>query len=294
MFQNIYLTAILLLLRGDFTTSFTATTNLHVHHGTTRPGSCSTTTITRTRTTSLQASALILQNKGGGHGELGYHIAKKLLSVKDNKIDSITIVQDDSCKDAQEPFKSYSTDLPTVNVIKAKLSDETMTSTDLQTLVGEGAKFDYVWDNVSKEPLGAGMACVDCAKAWNVELYVYVSSAGVYQPTADTVYPMPETTPVKASAGQIEFENYATEQGLPFVAFRPQYIYGEKANKFDYLYVRQLYLRVAIISRGIGMLSNVAYNHLIHYFEIVVITFSIVLCGSYQYQFQAMVHNWFH
>jgi nucleoside-diphosphate-sugar epimerase len=183
--------------------------------------------------TSLYASALIIQNKGGGHGELGYQLAKKL--VQDEKFTSITILQDQACKDSQEPFKSYADDLPTVKIVKAALSDETMTASDLQSLLGEGAKFDYVWDNASKEPVGAGKACVDCAKTWGVNLYTYVSSAGVYKPTADTVFPMSESTPVKSSAGQVALENYAVEQGLPLVAFRPQYIYGEKANKHDYL-----------------------------------------------------------
>ena len=191
----------------------------------------------------LYASALIIQNKGGGHGELGYQIAKNLLQSDQNVIDSITILQDSACKDTQEPFKSYATDLPTVNVIKANLSDETMTSSDLQVILGgDDVSFDFVWDNASKEPTGAGKACLDCAKSWldqtKLQLYVYISSAGIYQPTADAVFPMSEeTTPVKSSAGQVAFENHATELKLPFVAFRPQYIYGEKANKFDYMYV---------------------------------------------------------
>jgi hypothetical protein len=186
-----------------------------------------------TQSTRLQATALIIQNKGGGHGELGYQLAKKLL--QDEKFTSITILQDQACKESQEPFKSYADDLSTVQIVKAALSDESMTASDLQSLLGEDAKFDYVWDNASKEPVAAGKACVDCAKAWNVQLYTYVSSAGVYKPTVDTVFPMSEDTPVKATAGQVALEHYAVEQGLPLVAFRPQYIYGEKANKHDYL-----------------------------------------------------------
>jgi nucleoside-diphosphate-sugar epimerase len=46
---------------------------------------------------------------------------------------------------------------------------------------------------------------------------------------------MPETTPVKESAGQVQYEKYATENGLPFVSFRPQYIYGQMSNKWDYI-----------------------------------------------------------
>ena len=70
---------------------------------------------TKVRSSCLYASALIIQNKGGGHGELGYQITKKLLHNYNDLIDSITILQDNACKDAQNPFKLYATDLPSVN-----------------------------------------------------------------------------------------------------------------------------------------------------------------------------------
>lgn len=57
----------------------------------------------------------------------------------------------------------------------------------------------------------------------------------MYQPGEDAVFPMPESTPIKSSAGQALFDEYAVKIGLPFVSFRPQYIYGEKANKFAYI-----------------------------------------------------------
>lgn len=46
---------------------------------------------------------------------------------------------------------------------------------------------------------------------------------------------MDETTPIKATAGQALYDTYAVELGLPLVSFRPQYIYGPKSNKFDYI-----------------------------------------------------------
>jgi len=176
------------------------------------------------------SAALIVQNKGGGHGELGYQLAKTLST--NSKITSITILQDNACKDDQEPFKSYASDLPDVKVIKAPLGDESMTKESLQTILGD-AKFEYVWDNNSKKPEGPGKAVIDCAKDWGVKLFVYVSSAGIYQP--EGTFPMPETTPVKDSAGQNLFDKYAVEQGLPLVSFRPQYIYGPKSNKYTYI-----------------------------------------------------------
>lgn len=74
---------------------------------------------------------------------------------------------------------------------------------------------------------------VDCAKAWDSKLLTYVSSAGIYQP--DDVFPMPETTPTKETAGQVLYEKYALDNDIPFVSFRPQYIYGPKSNKWDYI-----------------------------------------------------------
>jgi len=188
----------------------------------------------RSSTSSLRmSSALIVQNKGGGHGELGYQLAKKLSS--NPEITSITILQDEACNDSKEPFKSYSADLPDVKVVKAPLADESMTASDLQGLLGGDASFTYVWDNASKGPEGSGKAVCDCAKIWGTKLYTFVSSAGIYQPAKDAVFPMAETTPVKQSAGQAKLESYAVDIGLPLVSFRPQYIYGPKSNKHDYI-----------------------------------------------------------
>ena len=175
------------------------------------------------------SSALIVQNKGGGHGELGFQLAKNLQS--NPKITSITILQDAACDDTKEPFASYASDIPNVNIVKADLADESMTAADMQSLLKQ--PYDYVWDNASKGAAGAGKAVIDCAKDWNSKLLTYVSSAGIYLP--DDTFPMPETTPTKDSAGQVQYENYAIESGLPFVSFRPQYIYGEKSNKWDYI-----------------------------------------------------------
>lgn len=180
------------------------------------------------------SSALIVQNKGGGHGELGYQLCKKL--QQESKITSITILQDEACNDTKEPFASYATDLTDVTIIKTNLADDTMTSESLQSVLGDGASFEYVWDNASKSPTGSGKAICDCAKEWNTKLFTYVSSAGMYQPTDSTTFPMDESsTPIKSSAGQAKFDEYAVSIGLPYVSFRPQYIYGPKANKYDYI-----------------------------------------------------------
>ncbi len=161
----------------------------------------------------------------------GFQLAKTLSS--NSKITSITILQDDACNDEKEPFKSYASDIPDVKIVKTSLADESMTSESLQSILG-GESFDYVWDNASKGPVGSGKAICDAAKSWNTKVFTYVSSAGMYQP--EGVFPMPETTPVKESAGQNQFDKYAAEEcGLPLVSFRPQYIYGPKSNKYDYI-----------------------------------------------------------
>lgn len=148
------------------------------------------------------SSALIVQNKGGGHGELGFQLAKNLQS--NPKITSITILQDSACDDAKEPFASYASEIADVKIVKADLADESMTAADMQSLLKQ--PYDYVWDNCSKGAAGAGKAVIDCAKEWESKLLTYVSSAGIYQP--DDFFPMPETTPTKESAGQVQYENY--------------------------------------------------------------------------------------
>jgi len=179
------------------------------------------------------SAALIIQNKGGGHGELGFQLAKTLQT--NSKVTSITILQDEACDDKKEPFKSYASDIADVNIIKCDLGDDSMTEESLKSILG-GSSFEYVWDNASKKPEGVGKAICDAAKSWGgIKVFSYVSSAGMYQVDDTTTFPMPETTAVKESAGQNLFENYAVSIGLPLVSFRPQYIYGPKSNKNDYI-----------------------------------------------------------
>jgi len=109
-----------------------------------------------------------------------------------------------------------------------------MSAYTMKTILG-GQRFDYIWDNASKGAEGTGKAVIDCAREWGCRLLTYVSSAGAYTPDAYTVFPMAETTPVKESAGQVLYEKYAAQMGIPFCSFRPQYIYGQNANKHDYI-----------------------------------------------------------
>mmetsp|Transcript_27355 Transcript_27355/g.30264 ORF Transcript_27355/g.30264 Transcript_27355/m.30264 type:complete len:389 (-) Transcript_27355:86-1252(-) len=196
-----------------------------------------------TSTNLCMSTALIVQNKGGGHGELGFQLARKLASSYADKITSITILQDEADMIDQEPFKSYITDLPeNVWVLKATLSnkDNEITAEGLKILLNN-EPFDYVWDNCSKgiDSGTIGKAIIDSCSSWNKEnckLLTYVSSAGCYVPTEETTFPMSEVdTPVKDTSGQVQYENYATASKVPFVSFRPQYIYGPKSNKHTYI-----------------------------------------------------------
>merc|ERR1719145_492741 len=107
-----------------------------------------------------------------------------------------------------------------------------MSAEKVQSLLGD-ERFDYIWDNASKGVVGTGKAIQDCAKEWDSKLLTYISSAGVYKPSGQ--FPMPETTPVKESSPMVEYEQSAIRRKLPLVSFRPQYIYGEKSNKWDYI-----------------------------------------------------------
>jgi len=72
---------------------------------------------------------------------------------------------------------------------------------------------------------------VALAKQWEVSNYVFVSSAGMYKGASQ---PMKERDEVKAT-GQRAVEELLEAEGLPFTVFRPQYIYGPKTNKRDYI-----------------------------------------------------------
>jgi nucleoside-diphosphate-sugar epimerase len=162
----------------------------------------------------------------------GFQLAKTLKGHP--KIDSITILQDEGFDPEKEPFKSYGTDIPEVDFIRAPLGDDAVTKDTLKGIL-DGKQYEYIWDNYSKKPEGASKALCEAAQDWGVKLYTYVSSAGIYKPNDSTVFPMAETTPIKDTAGQALFDSFAVECGLPLVSFRPQYIYGPKANKYDYI-----------------------------------------------------------
>ncbi len=165
---------------------------------------------------------LIVQNKGGGHGEIGYHLAKSLT----DKGHDVTLLQDAAHKQVT-PYTLYDS-------LKCKVV--TCAFDDSFALPESG--YDYVFDNNSKDPAKPVEAkLLEAFSKDKPKRYCYVSSAGLYKPVnhgGDTDGPLTEDMPV-ASKGQAHFETALTDKGIPMYSFRPQYIYGPVGNKYSYV-----------------------------------------------------------
>ncbi|KAJ1483540.1 hypothetical protein T484DRAFT_1949717 [Baffinella frigidus] len=161
-------------------------------------------------------AALIVQNKGGGHGEIGFHLAKQL---KGKGLD-VTLLQDKAAKTDKPPFCFYDELKGSgVEIVSLDLADSAAV-----TAACEGKEFTHDKSSVA--------TVVGLAKTWGVKSYTYVSSGGMYESSAPQ--PMTEDGPTKAT-GQREVEEFLASEGLPWTAFRPQYIYGPQTNKRDYI-----------------------------------------------------------
>jgi len=165
-------------------------------------------------------SALIIQNKGGGHGEIGYHLALQLATEKGM---DVTILHEGPNK-GKPPHDAYG-DLDAAGV-KVIWGDDLTESAACIEALGE-ASFSAVVDNWSKSPEQI-KPYAEMAKAMGVTSYCYVSSAGMYKPESDAV--VTEACACKTT-GQREAELLLAELGLPYSYFRPQYIYGPKQGK---------------------------------------------------------------
>ena len=163
---------------------------------------------------------LIVQNKGGGHGEIGYHLALQLAKEKGQ---DVTILHEGPNK-GKPPHNAYGDlDAAGVKVIWCDSLDDS--SACIEAL--GGAQFGAVVDNWSKSPEQIKPYAA-LAQSMDVTNYCYISSAGMYKPSSDDI--VPETTECKLT-GQREAELLLSEMKLPFSYFRPQYIYGPKQGK---------------------------------------------------------------
>lgn len=167
-------------------------------------------------------SCLIIQNKGGGHGEIGYHLALQLTKEKGMPV---TILHEGPNK-GKPPHNSYGAlEAAGVKVLWCDSLD------DADTCLGklEGASFSAVVDNWSKSPEQV-TPYAQAAKDWGVATYAFVSSAGMYTPEKGDDSAVSEECAVKSS-GQRQAEETIAEMGLPYSYFRPQYIYGPCQGK---------------------------------------------------------------
>lgn len=166
------------------------------------------------------AHALIVQNKGGGHGEIAFHLAKALRA----KGVDVTIVQDAAAKASKPPFSRYESELSDCSIAWC---DPTDSAAVAAALAGRPA-LTHVFDNFAKSPAECAPALDAALASPAFQLFAFVSSAGMYTAKGE----LREDGPVKdPPTGQREVE-LALAEKLPgrWCAFRPQYIYGAHAR----------------------------------------------------------------
>jgi len=163
-------------------------------------------------------TSLIINNKGGGHVTIGYHLCRAL-TAKGHKV---TIIQNSDIDNEKMPFTSYS-DLD-AEILKIPF-DETFA-------LPEGRdEFDFVFDNNSKAPTGPVESAI--LRDVKTKLYTYVGSAGIYErpESLSEGEPLDETMPIKVSKPTAQFEAALAASSIPHVLFRCQYIYGPLCPK---------------------------------------------------------------
>lgn len=172
------------------------------------------------------SKVLIIQNKGGGHGEIGFQLCKSLSSM--HKGVDITILQDESCNYKKLPFSKYDSDLISngVKVFNTPLTGDNSGAHASEPI--KGMKFDYIIDNWSKGEQNATFA-MDIAASSGASQHLFVSSAGMYK-TEGQADGCSEDAEVKENdARKVELKVAAAS--IPYTFLRPQYIYGPNANK---------------------------------------------------------------
>ena len=163
-------------------------------------------------------SVIIVQNKGGGHGTVGYGLCQQLKKLHPDL--AITLLQE-TCNRKNQPFASYG-ELESLGV---KIVEGNVP--EVASSLASSGKFDYVVDNWSKKADNAAHV-IDLAKSCGAQQLLFVSSGGMYK--GGGVMPCTESSDIKTNdARSIELAVEASK--LPFTFVRPQYIYGPKSNK---------------------------------------------------------------
>mmetsp|Transcript_132123 Transcript_132123/g.263659 ORF Transcript_132123/g.263659 Transcript_132123/m.263659 type:complete len:428 (+) Transcript_132123:60-1343(+) len=184
----------------------------------------------RGRTVAMAATghAVIMQNKGGGHGEIGYHLAKAL-QAKGLKV---TMLQDSAAKKSKVPYSLYDADLKDATIEWIDPEDTQAYADAAMAAVKDGPPVTHVFDNYSKKP-GQIAPLLALTSSPDFKMYTFISSAGMYTSKGE----LSEDLPIKdPPTGQREVE-LKLDAALPkkWCSFRPQYIYGPHTNKRGYL-----------------------------------------------------------
>jgi len=170
----------------------------------------------------LTGRCVIVQNKGGGHGSIGYSLSKQL---KQKNPSLEVILLQDKCDRKKVPFSSYpELESMGVQIIESKLSEQAAGTAPTALA---GMKIDFVVDNWSKKEENAGLAMA-LAKEGGAKQLLFVSSGGMYK--GGGVMPQVETDAIKENDAR-KIEKAMIASGLPCTFVRPQYIYGAKSNK---------------------------------------------------------------
>lgn len=173
--------------------------------------------------------AVIMQNKGGGHGEIGFHLALAL-QAKGLKV---TLLQDSAAKKSKVPYRLYEEKLPEVGVVWVDPSDAAAYAEAVAAAVKDGPPVTHIFDNFSKEPSEITPLLALAKGSADFKLYSFVSSAGMYTSKGELL----ETSAIKEPPTGQRLVELKLDEELPgkWSSFRPQYIYGPYTNKREYL-----------------------------------------------------------
>merc|ERR1719401_239257 len=135
------------------------------------------------------------------------------------------MITDTAAKMDKPPFNSY----PDLEAAGVTLKSVDFAEGDVAAAIQSVGPCQYVFDNqnVCTKEVQKAVA------AWSPKAYAYVSSGGMYKPLPEG--PLLETGEVKQDNKQLGLERNAAVLGLPWSAYRPQYIYGPKTAKRDYI-----------------------------------------------------------
>lgn len=174
-----------------------------------------------------KSKVLIIQNKGGGHGEIGFQLCKSLQSTYSGV--DITVLQDEACNYSKPPFSKYESELTSngIKILNTKLTGDGSGPSAFDPV--RGMQFDYVIDNWSKGTDNANCV-IDVAKSSGASQHVFISSAGMYKTEGSPAPGATESSEVKENDAR-KVEIAVAAAGVPYTFLRPQYIYGPNANK---------------------------------------------------------------